>query len=298
MSDAKSYVDTQSEFSNIPSAAKLKQESDELQQCFERINALNAHIVEVRNSHQSTLSDYNEEKMNVGIKSYKPSLCGEYEGHFGKIYSLDFGCDSRYICTASQDGLIIVWNAFSGSKQLAIPLKSSWVMTCALSPTPEYQFIASGGLDNAVTVHKCNRFTEKGLYRELSELSTNSIDDMVDNNGDDNNNNSSSNTLDIQKGYISGVRFLDNTQILCSCGDSNIALWDLERTAVINTFEGHYGDVMSIDINKDDKNLFVSGSIDRSAKIWVYNTICICVCARIYIYIYKIGYPRFREMCL
>ena len=73
-------------------------------------------------------------------------------GHFGKIYALHWGSDSNYIVTASQDGNLIIWSSYSGNKQLAITLNSAWVMTCAFSPT--YDYIASGGLDNTVSIFK------------------------------------------------------------------------------------------------------------------------------------------------
>lgn len=61
------------------------------------------------------------------------------KGHFAKIYAMHW-CDSeqaehgKLLVSASQDGKLIVWNAQSSNKQHAIPLRSSWVMTCAFSP--------------------------------------------------------------------------------------------------------------------------------------------------------------------
>lgn len=34
-----------------------------------------------------------------------------------------------------QDGKLIIWNGYSTNKVQAIPLRSSWVMTCAYEPT-------------------------------------------------------------------------------------------------------------------------------------------------------------------
>ena len=68
------------------------------------------------------------------------------QGHFGKIYSLHWSSDSKDIVSASQDGKLLVWNAETSNKKVAIPLRSAWVMTCAFSPNGT--LVASGGLDN------------------------------------------------------------------------------------------------------------------------------------------------------
>ena len=48
----------------------------------------------------------------------------------------------RYLVSASQDGKLIVWDGYTTNKVHAIPLRSSWVMTCAYSPSGN--FVACG----------------------------------------------------------------------------------------------------------------------------------------------------------
>ena len=49
-------------------------------------------------------------------------------------------------------------------------------------------------------------------------------------------------------------------QILTGSGDSTCALWDVESGQLIQSFHGHCGDVMSIDLSPSETgNLFVSG---------------------------------------
>lgn len=50
-----------------------------------------------------------------------------------------------------QDGKLIVWDAYTTNKIHAIPLRSSWVMTCAYAPTGSY--VACGGLDNLCSIY-------------------------------------------------------------------------------------------------------------------------------------------------
>lgn len=59
-------------------------------------------------------------------------------------------CVSRNLVSASQDGKLIVWDGYTTNKVHAIPLRSSWVMTCAYAPSGNY--VACGGLDNICSV--------------------------------------------------------------------------------------------------------------------------------------------------
>ena len=78
------------------------------------------------------------------------------KGHFAKIYAMhwcesDQGDFGKWLVSASQDGKLIVWNAQSTNKVHAIPLRSSWVMTCAFSPSGTK--VACGGLDNICSIY-------------------------------------------------------------------------------------------------------------------------------------------------
>lgn len=72
----------------------------------------------------------------------------------------------------------------------AIPLRSSWVMTCAYSPTGSA--VACGGLDNICTIYQLS--TRDGNVRTTRELLGHT-------------------------GYLSCCRFLDKSKILTSSGD-------------------------------------------------------------------------------
>lgn len=54
--------------------------------------------------------------------------------------------------SASQDGKLIVWDSHTTNKVHAIPLRSSWVMTCAYAPSGSY--VACGGLDNICSIYR------------------------------------------------------------------------------------------------------------------------------------------------
>jgi guanine nucleotide-binding protein G(I)/G(S)/G(T) subunit beta-1 len=120
----------------------------------------------------------------------------------------------------------------------AIPLRSSWVMTCAYAPSGSY--VACGGLDNICSIYSLK--TREGNVRVSRELPGHT-------------------------GYLSCCRFLDDNQIVTSSGDMSCALWDIETGQQVTSFLGHTGDVMSLSLSPDMRT-FVSGACDASAKLW------------------------------
>lgn len=169
-------------------------------------------------------------------------------GHYGKIYAMHFHSNANAkaqtdtLVSAAQDGKLMIWNANTKQKRLAIPMKSSWVMTCAISPSGG--LVSCGGLDNVCSVYKVtgsdSGFVDKPPYQELAK----------------------------HEGYLSCCRFQDEEHIITASGDSTLLRWDVETRQERETFDDHTGDVMSVAINTDNPRLFVSGSCDATAKLW------------------------------
>lgn len=165
------------------------------------------------------------------------------KGHLAKIYAMHWSTDRRHLVSASQDGKLIIWDAYTTNKVHAIPLRSSWVMTCAYAPSGNY--VACGGLDNICSVY--NLSSREGPTRVARELSGHS-------------------------GYLSCCRFINDRRILTSSGDMTCMLWDVETGSKVTEFADHLGDVMSISINPTNQNVFVSGACDSFAKLWDIRT--------------------------
>jgi guanine nucleotide-binding protein G(I)/G(S)/G(T) subunit beta-1 len=137
-------------------------------------------------------------------------------GHLAKIYAMHWATDKRHLVSASQDGKLIVWDAYTTNKVHAIPLRSSWVMTCAYSPSGN--FVACGGLDNICSIYNLHS-KEGNNIRGARELSAHS-------------------------GYLSCCRFINDRQIVTSSGDMTCMLWDIETGSRSVEFSDHTGDVM------------------------------------------------------
>lgn len=160
-------------------------------------------------------------------------------GHYGKVYSMHWAGDSRQLVSASQDGKLIIWDAFTTNKQEMIPLRTAWVMTCAFDQSSN-GMVACGGLDNLCSVYKLDSGNAVKAHRELA--------------GHD--------------GYLSCCRFISSDKIISSSGDSTCFLWDIETATALTSFSDHAADVMSVSPSPSDSNLFVSGSCDTTAKLW------------------------------
>lgn len=218
----------------------------------ERIESMRAEA----NKLTAEIKSIKEEKSTVTLSQYvsngeapkglvKPKKRATLKGHFGKVYALHWCAANekrQNLLSASQDGKLILWNARIGTKKAAIPLRSSWVMACALEPTKGC-FVASGGLDNLVTIHDMGAAEGGSPNKRGAELA-------------------------MHDGYVSCARFLSESRLLSCSGDSTAILWDLDTSVMINKWKDHGGDVMSISICPKDENLFVSDACDTAARIF------------------------------
>jgi len=164
------------------------------------------------------------------------------KGHFGKIYCMQWcDADAHQLLSGGQDGRLILWDAKAGNKLQAVPLASSWVMTCGLSGSGGLS--CSGGLDNTITVWKMNAGADKGAAAPIVA------------------------SLVHHDGYVSCARFIKDEQLISTSGDGTGILWDLHTKSPQRIFRGHQGDVMCVDVD-GGKNIFVTGSVDATARIW------------------------------
>eukprot|EP00602_Paraphysomonas_sp_CaronLab_P004094 CAMPEP_0185023780 /NCGR_PEP_ID=MMETSP1103-20130426/6407_1 /TAXON_ID=36769 /ORGANISM="Paraphysomonas bandaiensis, Strain Caron Lab Isolate" /LENGTH=349 /DNA_ID=CAMNT_0027556525 /DNA_START=129 /DNA_END=1175 /DNA_ORIENTATION=+ len=214
----------------------------------ERITAAKQQVEglkkEVENAHADKMSTYagisKQLKQPAPPLGPTPKVRRTLRGHFGKVYALHWSGDSTHLVSASQDGKLIVWNGMQQIKTQAIPLRSSWVMTCAFEQS-KGNLVACGGLDNLCSIYQLNQPQVMRSHRELAA----------------------------HDGYLSCCRFIDESQILTSSGDSTCMLWDIEAAVAKATFSDHDGDVMSVSVLPGvDDNIFVSGSCDSFAKVW------------------------------
>ncbi|PIK51120.1 putative guanine nucleotide-binding protein subunit beta-5 [Apostichopus japonicus] len=167
------------------------------------------------------------------------------KGHQGKVLCLDWARDQRHMVTSSQDGKVIVWDAFTNTKEHSITMPTTWVMACAYAPSST--MVACGGLDNKCSVYQLSQEEDLSSKKRAVAMHTS---------------------------YVSCSTFLNSDQqILTGSGDSTCALWDVESGQLLQSFHGHNADVMGIDLSPSEAcNTFVSGGCDKQALVWDMRT--------------------------
>ena len=189
------------------------------------------------------------------------------KGHLAKIYAMHWASDRRHLVSASQDGKLIIWDAYSTNKLYAIPLRSSWVMTCAYAPSGNY--VACGGLDNICSIYSLQNRDPQATVNNTSNPPLNTTTPAASSTRRGGGTSSgATRELVGHAGYLSCCRFINDRRILTSSGDMTCTLWDIETGAKVTDFTDHLGDVMSLSINPANANLFVSGACDTFAKLW------------------------------
>jgi len=216
---------------------------DKIQQAKKEAEAMKEKI----KGHREQMNDTNLKQFTKDLPSLprneKLKVRRTLKGHLAKIYAMHWAEDKTHLVSASQDGKLLIWDGITTNKVHAIPLRSSWVMTCAYSPSGS--FVACGGLDNICSVY--NLRAKEVPIRVNRELNSHT-------------------------GYLSCCRFLDDRHIVTSSGDMTCILWDIENNLKMIEFADHNGDVMSLSINPNDRNTFISGACDATAKLWDIRT--------------------------
>ncbi|VEL30743.1 unnamed protein product [Protopolystoma xenopodis] len=155
------------------------------------------------------------------------------KGHQGKVLCLSWSQDKRHLISSSQDGKLHVWDAFTSSKEYSISMPTTWVLACAYSPSGG--LVACGGIDNKCTIYPLLLDEDPVLKKKLVATHTS---------------------------YLSCCQFnLSDHQLLTGSGDSSCVLWDVESGQMMQSFHGHAGDVMGLDLSPSELGrVFVSGT--------------------------------------
>ncbi|KAL5243228.1 hypothetical protein ACI65C_010638 [Semiaphis heraclei] len=191
-----------------------------------------------------TLANVAERLEEVTFLNIKPRRL--LKGNQAKILCCDWSPDKRHIVSSSQDGKLLIWDAFTSAKEQTVTMPTTWVMACAYSPSGN--LVACGGLDNKVTVFNISNPEEDPSAKKK--------------------------TVGTHTNFMSCCLFPNSDQqILTGSGDATAALWDVESGQMLQSFHGHTGDIMSIDLSPSEiGNTFISGSCDKMLLLWDMRT--------------------------
>ena len=179
-------------------------------------------------------------------------------GNRDAVFAMDWSRDGRYLVSGGKASELVVHSLVDlgtsvkeggkATKDGSVPelppnhrlvLERGWTSTVRFSP--DMRLIASGGLDQTVSVTAwlfgADDREEIGAHRGL----VHSIQWAPDNQG---------------------------KQILSASGDTTCALWDVEELALVTVFDAHSSDVLTLATKNGDGNLFLSGSSDCMTRSW------------------------------
>uniref|UniRef100_A0A674PQQ8 Guanine nucleotide binding protein (G protein), beta polypeptide 3a n=1 Tax=Takifugu rubripes TaxID=31033 RepID=A0A674PQQ8_TAKRU len=189
-------------------------------------------------------------------------------GHLAKIYAMHWGADSKLCVSASQDGKLIVWDSVTTNKVNAIPLKSSWVMTCAYAPSGN--LVACGGLDNMCSIY--NLKSKDGNVKVMRELAAHtgkrrrclwSFSVLWDI--------ETGTQKTVFAGHQGDCMSLavspDFKFFISGACDYTAKLWDIREGACRQTFGGHESDINAIGFFPNG-NAVITGSDDATCKLY------------------------------
>eukprot|EP01084_Bolivina_argentea_P031156 57675_1 len=212
---------------------------------------------------QVTGGSYNkEEKIDVE-KEFKWSKSNTKLETIHQTNSKIYACDARQIPTknntimfasADQSGRIVITNMVmtknkKDKSQIKyfpmdyVTLPTAWTMTLAISPTCKY--MASGGLDNCVTVFIKDSNNKYQQHRQLMS----------------------------HTGYVAHIKFIENgchseNLLLSVSGDSSLILWDIDAATVLLRIDDASGDLTSVDhIYIEDHHIIAFSCIDATVYI-------------------------------
>jgi len=154
--------------------------------------------------------------------------------------------DSKRVLVCCQDGRVEIHDVFDNYKEYLITPPADgnkFHMACAFEPSVGDMF-AVGGLDNLCTIYK--PFEDETCGEEAVAHAVCSG----------------------HMGYVSDIGWLSPESVVTASGDTTCKLWDVETGKAKTTFYGHKGDACCLTTFEGDRNVFATGSVDHSVRVW------------------------------
>ena len=168
------------------------------------------------------------------------------EGHRARVYALDWSADNVSLASASIDGKVIVWDAYTRTKRGLAVLESPWIMTTAFDRESGSNLLV-GGVDTCITVFD----VEKLLALPASPAPTRPAC-----------------ILEGHTGYVTSAAFLTTERIISGSGDGTLGLWDTRINQLLAKYADHGKDVTAVAAHPHDPFMAASASADKSLRLW------------------------------
>ena len=192
----------------------------------------------ISSSHDWTIKVWDLEAMEL----HRPAT--KYQG---TISHLQFSPDGQHLASYSNDEnanqTVTIWNTATGEVHTGLEGHSDQVLCLAFLPATDVQLLASGSRDKSIKLWN---------YQMGEHVNTMDVD-SEENHG------------------ITCVAFSPDSQLLASCTGRTINLWNAHTHEPILDLEKyreqHRGEISHL-VFSPNSRLLVSGSVDRTIKVW------------------------------
>ena len=173
------------------------------------------------------------DRSSIRIIPVSGGVAYELRGHTGKIKSLVFSPDGKYLYSSGLDGQVLIWDTETRQPEQLLTGENDVI---SLDISRSGRFLA-GAFDNGTI----------GLWN------------LADG--------TASNTVSSSNGVVNVVRFTDDDLLAIGYLNGMIELYDIENSRIANEIKGHNARVSDIRFNKSLDQMATS-SMDGSVKIW------------------------------
>ena len=175
-------------------------------------------------------------------------------GHTGGISDIAWSGDSVYLCSASDDTSLIVWNAAKASKFKTLHGHLHYVFCCTFHP--DGQLIASGSFDQSVKLWN----TKKGTARADAARVLMCVGKCV-------------HTLTAHKEAITCAQFnKEGSFLISSSYDGTIRTWDVASGKCVSVIEETPLHPVSHVIFSPNGKYILASYLDNIHRLWASST--------------------------
>ncbi|KAF4609723.1 hypothetical protein D9613_011955 [Agrocybe pediades] len=207
-------------------------------------------------------------------------MVGEpFQGHSKAVYSIAYSPDGSIIASGSDDHTIIIWDCSTG-KMIGNPLHHNGPLH-SVSFTPDSNRLVSGGEDGSIYVWNVHTGQIilgpiKGHKWEVFSVACSPDGTQFVSGSDDGTicvwslttGEMTAGPFDAYCGPVYSVAYSQGgTKIICGFSNKAVCVLDAETCNILATIDGHTSFVASVAVSPDGSR-FVSGSSDRSVRIW------------------------------
>ena len=198
-------------------------------------------------------------------------------GHRSVVNACAFSLNGKQILSGSNDGVLKLWDTYTGIEIMTLSAHKNGVTACAFSP--DNKLLVSGSSDNTIKLWSsdCGRLitTLNGHNSQICSCSFSPDSKRIVSGSYDGilkiwdiATGKEIFTLTGHNNMVETCSFSPDGKLIVSGGfDKTVKLWNAEIGSILHTNNGHGNSVCSCAFSHNSKRI-VSGSLDSTLKIW------------------------------